>query len=115
MLPGQMLHSDVDGGAKQLSEQSSAPTPTKDANAEKKQTRTRGPKGESPQGLIETLVTDGFFAEEKSAEDVAQALSTKGFAYESGALSTPLTRITRKGLISRAKGGDGKFQYKANS
>lgn len=73
--------------------------------------RTRKAKSEGPQILVEKLVTEGFFGKERSAEDVASELSKKGHKYESGSLSTPLTRITKKGLIERSPKENGSFMY----
>ena len=76
-----------------------------------KSPKSRAAKSEGPQVFIEKLVADGYFAQERSADDVTSELSKKGHAYESGALSMPLTRITKKGLLERNKRDKGSFMY----
>ncbi len=120
-LPGQMLHTNgSDSSAKQIAGLASAQDGAEGSGAlegtkaEKavKAPRARSPKGESPQTLIENLVNEGYFSQERSAEDIVKELSKKGFTYGSGAISTPLTRLTRKNIILRDKKDGKHFLYK---
>lgn len=106
-VPQQMIGSDANLGAVPTTSEAKSTTP----RASKVQ-RTKGPKGESPQGLIETLVSEGYLSEERSAEDIVGELSKKGYAYETGAISTPLTRLTRKKILTRDNKGGKHFFYK---
>ncbi len=116
-LPGQMLHTTGSNGQpQQVTGPVSTLSDSSGINEAKERTvktsRARSPKGESPQSLIENLVNEGYLSEDRSAEDIVKELSKKGFTYETGAISTPLTRLTRKNIISRDKKDGKHFLYK---
>ncbi len=120
-LPAQMLHPNSSGAmsqqiagpdANQGGTQNNPGTGNVTPPRTNKPSKAKGPRGESPQGLIETLVNEGFLAQERSAEDIVGELSKKGYAYETGAISTPLTRLTRKNIITREKKDGKHFVYK---
>jgi hypothetical protein len=85
------------------------PAPSETTNGESTEKKVK-PKtsrsGKSPQTMIEAMVKDGFFDADRSAEDVATALNKKGHSYEAREVSTPLTRLTQKGILLREKKGE---------
>lgn len=80
-------------------------------NLSEKTKRTNRPKGQSARDQILLLIQNGFFSEYRSVSDIQDALSKKGHNFNSGEISPPLLRLTKKDYLVRDD-SSGKWEYK---
>ncbi|MCR9088049.1 MAG: hypothetical protein NXH97_15045 [Rhodobacteraceae bacterium] len=76
----------------------------------KRGTGTRPPKGHSCADRMMTLITDGFFKEQKTPAQIVEGLGAKGWTHTSNQVSAAGGQMFNRGAIQRTKAGNG-FAY----
>jgi hypothetical protein len=85
------------------------------ASSTRQSKRAAGKRPSGARGLIEELVSDGFFEVPRTLPNVADALRTGGHTYRQSDLSKPMLRLTQERVLRRQEqskdGGKQMFFY----